>query len=142
LARTSARTGVPTSWAAPDLNAFAKLFNIYSGRACSSSAAPATPMRAATSAASRRRTSAAYAQLDFNGDRFAWPIRGDIGVRYVKTEQSSTGYQLVAGAAQQATIDRDYDDILPALNLTAEVTPDFLLRFGAAKVMTRPTWAA
>jgi hypothetical protein len=77
-------------------------------------------------------------QLDFNSDRFAWPIRGDVGVRYVKTEQSSTGYQLVSGAAQQATVDRDYEDVLPALNLTAEVTPDFLLRFGAAKVMTRP----
>jgi iron complex outermembrane receptor protein len=59
-------------------------------------------------------------------------------VRYVKTEQSSTGYQLVAGAAQQTTVDRDYDDWLPALNITAEVTEDFLLRFGAAKVMTRP----
>ncbi|KAK0340474.1 hypothetical protein LTR94_030351, partial [Friedmanniomyces endolithicus] len=45
---------------------------------------------------------------------------------------------LVAGAAQQATVDRDYDDVLPALNLTAEVTPEFLVRFGAAKVMTRP----
>jgi TonB-dependent receptor len=56
----------------------------------------------------------------------------------VKTKQSSTGYQLVAGAAQQTTVKRDYDDILPALNVTAEVTPDFLLRFGAAKVMTRP----
>ncbi|MGH1557554.1 TonB-dependent receptor domain-containing protein [Caulobacter segnis] len=44
----------------------------------------------------------------------------------------------MAGAAQQTTVKRDYDDILPALNLTAEVTPDVLLRFGAAKVMTRP----
>jgi TonB-dependent receptor len=59
-------------------------------------------------------------------------------VRYVKTEQSSTGYQLVAGAAQQTTVERTYDDWLPALNITAEVTPDVLLRFGAAKVMTRP----
>lgn len=131
-------SGIPTQWAAPDLDAFAKLFNIYSG-------AGLFELSGATNANARgnirsveEKDSAAYAQLDFHTDRFAWPIRGDVGVRYVKTKQSSTGYQLVAGAAQQTTVDREYDDVLPALNLTAEVTPDFLLRFGAAKVMTRP----
>jgi TonB-dependent receptor len=133
-----APAGVPTSWAAPDLDAFAQLFDIYNGQGLFELSA-ATNANARGNIRSVEETDkAAYAQLDFNSDRFAWPIRGDIGVRYVKTEQSSTGYQLVAGAAQQTTVERTYDDWLPALNITAEVTPDVLLRFGAAKVMTRP----
>lgn len=131
-------SGVPTRWAAPDLDAFAKLFNIYSGSGLFELSGASNSNARGNIRSVEEKDSAAYAQLDFQTDRLAWPIRGDIGVRYVKTEQSSTGYQLVAGAAQQTTVKRDYDDILPALNLTAEVTPDFLLRFGAAKVMTRP----
>jgi TonB-dependent receptor len=131
-------SGYPTSWAAPDLNAFAKLFNIYSGTGLFELSGATNANARGNIRSVEEKDTAAYVQLDFDTDRFVVPIRGDLGVRYVKTKQSSTGYQLVAGAAQQATVDRDYDDVLPALNLTAEVTPDFLLRFGAAKVMTRP----
>jgi TonB-dependent receptor len=133
-----APAGVPTSWAAPDLAAFAKLFDIYNGQGLFELSGASNANARGNIRSVEETDKAAYAQLDFNSDRFAWPIRGDIGVRYVKTEQSSTGYQLVAGAAQQTTVDRTYDDWLPALNITAEVTPDLLLRFGAAKVMTRP----
>jgi iron complex outermembrane receptor protein len=133
-----APSGVPTSWAAPDLDAFAKLFDIYNGQGLFELSGASNANARGNIRSVEETDKAAYAQLDFKSDRFAWPIRGDIGVRYVKTEQSSTGYQLVAGAAQQTTVERTYDDWLPALNITAEVTPDFLLRFGAAKVMTRP----
>jgi len=133
-----APSGVPTSWAAPDLDAFAKLYDIYSGAGLFELSGASNANARGNIRSVEEKDSAAYAQLDFQTDRLAWPIRGDLGVRYVKTKQSSTGYQLVAGAAQQTTVKRDYDDILPALNVTAEVTPDFLLRFGAAKVMTRP----
>jgi len=133
-----APSGVPTSWAAPDLDAFANLFNIYNGQGLFELSGASNANARGNIRGVEETDKAAYAQLDFNSDRFAWPIRGDVGVRYVKTEQSSTGYQLVAGAAQETTVEREYDDWLPALNITAEVTPDFLLRFGAAKVMTRP----
>ncbi|WP_235524429.1 TonB-dependent receptor [Caulobacter sp. Root655] len=133
-----APNGVPTSWSAPDLNAFAKLFDIYNGQGLFELSGASNANARGNIRGVEEKDTAAYAQLDFDTDRFAIPIRGDLGVRYVKTEQSSTGYQLVAGAAQQATVDRDYDDVLPALNLTAELRSDLLLRFGAAKVMTRP----
>jgi TonB-dependent receptor len=69
----------------------------------------------------------------------AWglPLRGDIGVRYVKTEQSSTGY-VPTTVVQKVTVDHDYSDTLPSLNIVAEIEPDLLVRFGAAKVMARP----
>src|SRR5690606_4700767 len=61
-----------------------------------------------------------------------------LGVRYVKTSQSSHGVAVINGENTPVEAKRDYNDTLPSLNLVAELTPDFLLRFGAAKVMARP----
>ena len=44
----------------------------------------------------------------------------------------------MAGAPVRITADNDYDNFLPSLNLVADVTSDFLVRFSAARVMTRP----
>ena len=133
-----APAGTVTSWIAPNLQAFADLFDIYSNTGLFELSGASNSNARGNIRSVTEKDSAAYLQLDFTTELAGVPIRGDVGVRYVKTEQSSTGYQLVAGAAQQTTVDRDYDDVLPALNVTAEVTPDFLVRFGAAKVMTRP----
>ncbi|MGG9016309.1 TonB-dependent receptor domain-containing protein, partial [Escherichia coli] len=57
------------------------------------------------------------------------------GVRYVHTDQSSTG--LVSGTA--ATVQRSYDDWLPALNVAFYPTDKIIVRGAVAKVMTRPT---
>ena len=129
--------GNVSSWITPDIDAFAKLFDIYnnSGQFALSGASNANARGNIRSV--RETDTAGYAQIDFKAD-VGIPVRGDIGVRYVHTRQTSQGYQLVAGAAQQIAVTRSYDDWLPALNLTAEVTPDVLLRLGAAKVMTRP----
>ncbi|QYF85649.1 TonB-dependent receptor [Brevundimonas sp. PAMC22021] len=133
-----APAGTVTDWTAPDLGAFADLFNIYSGTGLFELSGASNPNARGNIRSVTEDDTAAYVQMDFRTELGGVSIRGDVGVRYVKTEQSSTGYQLVAGSAQQATVERDYEDVLPALNLTAEVTPDFLVRFGAAKVMTRP----
>ena len=133
-----APAGTVSNWTAPNLQAFADLFNIYSGTGLFELSGASNANARGNIRSVTEKDSAAYVQLDFQTQLGGVPIRGDLGVRYVKTEQSSTGYQLVAGAAQQTTVDRDYDDVLPALNVTAELTEDILLRFGAAKVMTRP----
>src|SRR5690606_38124179 len=44
----------------------------------------------------------------------------------------------IGGVANPLTVSRKYDDTLPSMNLVAELSPDFMLRLGAAKVMTRP----
>jgi iron complex outermembrane recepter protein len=58
-------------------------------------------------------------------------------VRYVETEQTSQGY-LPAATITLLTAVHEYSDVLPSLNLVGELSDDLLLRFGAAKVMTRP----
>src|SRR5690606_7111937 len=68
----------------------------------------------------------------------AVPVSGNLGARYVKTKQTSTGVASASGTPVTTTVSREYNDFLPSLNLVAEITPDFLIRFGAAKVMSRP----
>lgn len=59
----------------------------------------------------------------------------DIGVRYVETDQTSSGYN----SGVWVTVDRDpYHDWLPSANLVFSITPDLVWRLSAAKVMTRP----
>jgi iron complex outermembrane recepter protein len=81
--------------------------------------------------------SGAYVQLDFGADLGSLPVRGNIGVRYVETDQETTGWARTAAGTTLLTIDNKYDHTLPALNLVANVTDDFLVRFGAARAITR-----
>jgi TonB-dependent receptor len=78
-----------------------------------------------------------YVQFEFAADLGAVPLRGNVGVRYVETEQETTGWARTAAGTSLLTVDQKYDNTLPSLNLVANVTDDFLIRFGAAKAMTR-----
>jgi iron complex outermembrane recepter protein len=73
--------------------------------------------------------------------------RGNVGVRVVRTEQTSSGNQIgVAdpevinpfGNYTPVTVERTYTDVLPSLNLAYDVKDDIVLRFAAARAMTRP----
>jgi iron complex outermembrane receptor protein len=87
-----------------------------------------------------------YLQADFNFDAFGLPIRGDVGGRYINTRQKSLGYGIIPSVQGATTVQtiaaftntRTYHDFLPALNVVAEPAEDFLIRFGASKVMSRP----
>jgi iron complex outermembrane receptor protein len=80
--------------------------------------------------------------VDFERQIGGVTLRGDAGVRYVNTDQTSFGYGLSSGSAIPITVKRSYENWLPSMNLVAELTPKFLLRFGAAEVITRPGLAA
>jgi iron complex outermembrane receptor protein len=90
--------------------------------------------------------SSGFFQTNFSFDIGGVPVRGDVGVRYVKTDQESLGFGLVTttqGATTFQTItptssSRSYNDTLPAMNVVIEATHDLLFRIGAAKVMARP----
>lgn len=75
--------------------------------------------------------------------------RGNIGVRIVQTSQTSEGWQIGVtpgtpgsqanpfGLIAPLSIDNDYTDVLPSVNLTFDLSDDLLLRFAAARVMAR-----
>jgi iron complex outermembrane receptor protein len=148
--------GVPTSWIAPDLDKLKKAIgydcNCINGNGDFrlSVLNQLGALRAIT-----EKDTAFYLQGDFDYDIFNIPVRGNIGVRYVKTEQSATGHynsgnktvlvatpfgalsEQVATDAVQA-VSREYTNTLPALNISAQPLENFYIRFAAAKVMTRP----
>ena len=127
----------PSAWLMTDYDAFVKTYGIYSGTGM-------WTLGGANLAGARgnirhlnEKDDSLYLQQDFRVDVFGIPLRGDIGVRYVRTDLESTGYQ-VAASAVQVTVDHDYHNYLPALNLAAEFADDLIGRFSAAKVMSRP----
>ncbi|HCG95882.1 MAG TPA: TonB-dependent receptor [Halieaceae bacterium] len=66
------------------------------------------------------------------------PISGNVGFRYVHTEQSSLGNAITADGIVKQTVKHSYDNILPSLNLRYELTDKQVIRFGLAKTMSRP----
>jgi TonB-dependent receptor len=79
-----------------------------------------------------------WAQGDFDFDVFGVPVRGNVGVRYVRTKQATTGFSFVGGSAKLITVERQYHDTLPAGNIVIEPFENLLVRFAGAKVMSRP----
>jgi iron complex outermembrane receptor protein len=126
--------GTPTAWLIPDLAAFEQAFDIYSRTGTFALSDITNASARGNNRTVQEEDQGAFVQGSFNMD-WGIPVRGDIGVRYVKTEMTSQGYSTTS---QPVTAGNDYSDVLPSLNLVGEITPDLLLRFGAAKVMTRP----
>jgi iron complex outermembrane receptor protein len=106
------------------------------------------------------KTRAAYGQLRFGFDDLKYPIDGNIGVRYVKTSNTTHGYIAfeptaidipsdapVIGANTLINIakfetpqssDTSYHNWLPSLNLRMKYSDKLQFRFAAAKSMSRP----
>jgi len=81
-----------------------------------------------------------YAKLNIDTDLgSSVRLRGNVGVQYVKTKQSSTGFN-VNGAAFLDPVTRgtSYNDVLPSLNLVFDFGGGWISRFGAAKTLARP----
>ncbi|WJG07903.1 TonB-dependent receptor [Aliiglaciecola sp. LCG003] len=93
-----------------------------------------------------------YAKVDFNTELGGLPVMGNIGLQYVQTDQSSSGYTGVVGANfavcdangdQQIDADcikfvsTDYSHVLPSLNVSMEVADNKFVRFAANKTISR-----
>lgn len=133
LASLAKLQGSPSTWVVPDLNQFVNLFDLYSN-----SGSFALAERAVNTRSVEEQDRGAYLQGDFSLGLGPVPLSGNIGVRYVRTTQSSTGFATVGATVAETTVEREYSDTLPSMNLVAEIAPDFLIRLGAAKVMSRP----
>lgn len=84
-------------------------------------------------------SSSYYGQLDFRVPLLSGDLRGNVGVRYAKTEVDARGRTPSGRGVENSN---DYTDTLPSLNLAWEVTDKLILRFAAAKVMARPQMLA
>ena len=132
-ASLSGVNGSPGTWVIPDYQGIADFYDIYSN-----SGPFALSERAVNTRSVEEEDRGVYLMGEFSADLGAIPVSGNVGVRYVRTKQSSTGIATASGTPVATTVSREYSDTLPSMNLVAEITPDFLIRLGAAKVMTRP----
>jgi len=80
----------------------------------------------------------AYVKFDIDTSLGGVPLVGNVGVQYVRTDQSSTAFQTNGDAlVGRLTGGAKYHDLLPSLNLRAEIGDRQYLRFGLAKTMAR-----
>jgi TonB-dependent receptor len=103
----------------------------------------------------QERTEAGYGQLRFGFDNLRFPVEGNLGVRVVHTRTESHGYTIFDpsySATTSPVIPRfgqihapldassQYVDVLPSLNLKADLTDKLQTRFAFAKSMYRPAF--
>jgi iron complex outermembrane receptor protein len=85
------------------------------------------------------KVTALYGKL---GLEFEWgvPLHGTLGLRVVHAKQWSNGllWNDTAKATEPTTGGTSYTDVLPSINLAADLTANTILRFGLAKVLARP----
>ncbi len=79
-----------------------------------------------------------FVQGNFNTALMDMPFKGNVGVRTVTTDLSSTG--VVSGADK--TVERSYSDTLPSVNLSLSPIETITVRASWAKVMSRPSLPA
>jgi TonB-dependent receptor len=123
--------GSTTTWATPSVALAKGLFGLYTDPLFALS----TKGDLGNNVSVLERDYGAYVQADFRFQLFDRPLRGNIGVRDVQTDQGSHGYSptLIPIATS-----RSYSEPLPSLNLVYDVRDDALVRFSAARAMTRP----
>jgi len=89
----------------------------------------------------------AFVQLDVDTAVAGVPLRGNFGVQAVHSDQKSEGFQYLGLDNDQnqdlsLLIKRKggakYSDVLPSLNLAAELKPDLIARFGLGMQTARP----
>lgn len=94
------------------------------------------------------KVSTLYAMADLEGELASLPYRGNVGLQYVHTNQSTTGNKVDQATCTGITAatcpftkigdGTSYNDVLPSLNLSFDLGNDQLFRVGAGKVLARP----
>ena len=95
----------------------------------------------------KERNHSLYGMLEFEQSA----MRGNVGLRYVRTRASASGYafdgtpttdvgQNNGWSTNKVSQSASYSELLPSLNLAFDVAPNTIVRVAAAKAMTRPNF--
>ncbi|WP_371763935.1 TonB-dependent receptor [Massilia sp.] len=82
-----------------------------------------------------------YAKLNIDTELMSMPLRGNVGIQAVHTDQSSTAKTLRAWPFADLvplTDGKKYNDYLPSINLIWSLPEQQIIRFGANKTLARP----
>ncbi|WP_175623959.1 TonB-dependent receptor [Pseudocolwellia agarivorans] len=83
-------------------------------------------------------TLAAYGEYQTQGTLFNNVLSSNIGVRWFTTKQSASGELNEQLSAKILDKKRNYSAWLPSINLSYQLTPDWLMRFAANRNISRP----
>ena len=133
-----APAGTVVNWLVPNLDVANSLLNLYDPTAFGGAFRLGPEPALGNNTSVSEEDTGGYVEAAWRTEIGGMPFRGNVGVRYIKTEQTATGYTFVAGAPLLITTDRHYSDTLPSMNISIEPHENFLIRLAAAKVMTRP----
>jgi iron complex outermembrane recepter protein len=81
------------------------------------------------------KTGSGYVRADY---AVGSSITGNIGVRYVHTDQVASGTLTVGNDWKEASFPKTFKNWLPSFNLRAELSPTLIARLAASRVLTRP----
>ena len=128
--------GTPTSFVVPNLDAFQALLNTFTNPLYATGGIENSSARGSFVTVTEKNLGA-WGMAEFNLRDAGLPIRGDVGLRYVDTQQDSTGYASQGSAVNLVAASRSYDRWLPSGNIVLDVSENLLVRFGAAKTISR-----
>jgi TonB-dependent receptor len=126
LGRAGQPGGTTTSWLVPNLQAATDFTHLYDRPLA---------VDAGNTRGVKETVKGGYLQFDFEGNLFGLRYAANAGVRYVRTGQKSGGLN----SGRFVTVERHYEDWLPAANVAFYPTDNIIIRAAAAEVMTRPT---
>ena len=109
----------------------------------------------------REKSKAFYTQLRFGWDDLKYPVDGNVGVRYVKTDMTAYGFtsynptivipdgNVAAGTplpnipkfSMDKTYENSYNNVLPSLNLRMKVSPELQFRLAMSSGLSRPDFS-
>jgi iron complex outermembrane receptor protein len=135
---TSLPGSTPQSFVVPNLDAFGSDLDIY----CNCGIYQVFGIENATARSNWRTVDekdlGIFGQINFDFDVGSVRVRGNVGARWVRTKQTSTGYTGNGPSLVLVEANRQYQNVLPALNIAADITNDFVLRGAIAQVVARP----
>jgi iron complex outermembrane recepter protein len=123
----------PRSWAVPVTSAFYdRLFTDAIANA------PLTAGDLRASYVVEEDIVAGYVRADYGFDLGGVGVTGNLGVRFVHTDQIASGTLTLGTTPTPASFPQTFNNWLPSFNLRAELTPSLIGRLAASRVLTRP----
>ncbi|MDF3019137.1 MAG: TonB-dependent receptor [Steroidobacteraceae bacterium] len=154
-----APAGIPSGWRVPVFDDLAEIFDVsqFNHEGVREAVVNGTLIKQIPGHDITEDASAQYFKVNVDTELFGIRMRGNAGVRQVRTETSAAGVythrirqlaptptnpanftDITVGNAYVA-IDREYTDTLPSANLQLEIKENFNIRLGFAELMSRPS---
>ena len=86
----------------------------------------------------REKVGQLYGQLNLDTKINELPVTGNLGLRFINTDQNSTGLSANGGVLNAVSGGDKYNKVAPSLNLTFKPGNDTFIRFSLARQIARP----